>query len=59
MIHLIRYAREHGVTHFTAAIHVSNARVMHMVKRSGLPYSREMLEPGTWLVTIDVTKMKA
>jgi RimJ/RimL family protein N-acetyltransferase len=51
---LIRYARTHGVNSFLATVNVSNARIMHIVLRSGLPFERKVLEPGTWEVRIQL-----
>ena len=49
---LIRYARLHGVTTILATVNVSNARILHFIQRSGLPFERKMLEPGTWEIRI-------
>lgn len=49
---LIRYARQHGVMTFIGAIHQSNSVVMKFIRKSGLPFEREMIEPGTFLVKI-------
>jgi hypothetical protein len=51
---LIRYARTHGVQAFLATIHVSNARILRFIQRSGLPFDREILEPGVWKITIQL-----
>jgi acetyltransferase len=49
---LIRYARQHGVKYFTSTIHQSNAKVMKFIRKSGLTFEREMIEPGVFLVRI-------
>jgi GNAT superfamily N-acetyltransferase len=49
---LIRYARQHGVKYFTGTIHQSNAKVMKFIRKSGLHFEREMIEPGVFLVRI-------
>jgi acetyltransferase len=54
-VRLIEYARQHGVQTLIAAIHQSNAGIMKFIRRSGLPFEREMLEPGTMLVKIHLT----
>lgn len=51
-VHLIDYARQHGVLRFDAIVHQSNARIMKFIRRSGLDVEREMLEPGIMLVKI-------
>jgi acetyltransferase len=51
---LVRYAREHGVSAFLATVQVSNARIVHFIKRSGLPFERKMLEPGVWEIRIQL-----
>jgi GNAT superfamily N-acetyltransferase len=55
MEHLGRYAVQHGVTTFIATVHISNARIMHFIRRSGFPYDRKMIEPGTWQVRLHVS----
>ncbi|MCU0488985.1 MAG: GNAT family N-acetyltransferase [Anaerolineales bacterium] len=49
---LILYAQQHGVTTFIGTIHQSNNVVMKFIRKSGLPFEREMIEPGTFLVKI-------
>jgi acetyltransferase len=49
---LIRYARLHGVRYFFGTVHQSNARVMQFIRSSGLSFTREMLEPGVFLIKI-------
>jgi acetyltransferase len=49
---LVRYAADHSVSAFLATIHISNNRIMHFFKKSGLLYERKMLEPGTWEVRV-------
>lgn len=53
-VRLIDYARQHGVQTLVATIHQSNSRIMQFIRRSGLPFDREMLEPGTLLVKIHI-----
>jgi acetyltransferase len=53
---LIDYARQHGIETLIATVHQSNTRVMQFIRRSGLPFDREMLEPGTMLVKIHLTR---
>ncbi len=52
MQRLIRYARAHGVTAFVATVHLSNAVVMSFIQKSGLEFSKKILEPGVWEITI-------
>ena len=52
MIRLLNYARDHGVASFLATIHMSNARIMNFVKRSGFPFERKMIEPGIMQVRV-------
>jgi acetyltransferase len=54
-IRLIDYARQHGVQTLIATVHQSNSRIMKFIRRSGLPFDREVLEPGTMLVKIHLT----
>jgi acetyltransferase len=49
---LILYAQQHGVTMFIGTIHQSNSVVMKFIRKSGLPFEREMIEPGAFLVKI-------
>ena len=52
MHRLVRYAREHGVRAFVATVHTSNLPVMRFIQHSGLPFEKQMLEPGTWEIRI-------
>ena len=52
MSQLVLYARQQGVTYFIGTVHMGNKRVMNFVKRSKLPYTREMVEPGVWEIRI-------
>ncbi len=54
-VRLIDYARQHGVQTLIATVHQSNARIMKFIRRSGLRFEREVLEPGTMLVKIHLT----
>lgn len=54
MDHLIRYARDRGVRAFVATVHLSNAVVMKFIQRSGLTFSRKILEPGVWEIIIQL-----
>jgi RimJ/RimL family protein N-acetyltransferase len=49
---LVRYGRLHGVTGLLATIHMSNTRILHFIQRSGLPFDKKMLEPGTWEILV-------
>jgi acetyltransferase len=49
---LIEYAQQHGVQVFVATVHQSNTRIMKFIRRSGLSFDREVLEPGTLLIKI-------
>ena len=52
MDRLVRYARDHGVRQFLGTIHVSNARIMHFIRRSNYPFSKQMIEPGVWEIRV-------
>jgi RimJ/RimL family protein N-acetyltransferase len=52
MERLVHYARENGVTAFMATVHTTNNRVMRFIQHSGLPFEKEMLEPGVWEIRI-------
>jgi acetyltransferase len=54
MLHLIKYARDHGVDEFVATIHTTNTRIMGFITRSELPYSRTLLEPGVWEIRVEL-----
>ena len=54
MLHLIKYARDHGVDVFIATTHTTNIRIMGFIKRSELPYSRTLLEPGVWEIRVEL-----
>jgi len=45
---LVQYARQQGLRAFVATVQMSNARIMHFIKRSGLRAERKMIEPGVW-----------
>jgi acetyltransferase len=55
-LRLIDYARLHGVRYFFGTVHQSNTRVMQFIRRSGLPFEREIFEPGVFLVKIFLEK---
>lgn len=52
MRHLLHYARVQGIHTIQGTIHVSNDRVMNFIRKSGLVFEKEILEPGVWLVHI-------
>lgn len=52
MQHLVNYARDHGIRYFQATVHMSNSRILNFIAKSGLPYEREMLEPGAWSIRV-------
>jgi acetyltransferase len=54
--HLVGYAVKHGVTTLLATVHISNTRIMHFFKMSGLPFERKVLEPGTWEIRLRLPK---
>jgi acetyltransferase len=56
---LVRYARTHGIHEFAATILTSNMRIMRFVQSSGLPYRREMIEPGVWDIRISLWESEA
>lgn len=45
---LIRYARQQGIELFTGTMWTTNQRILDFVSKSGLPYERNMIEPGVW-----------
>ena len=52
LIKLVKYARQHGIHAFLATVHVSNAQIMHFVRKSGLPAKKIMIEPGVWEIQV-------
>jgi GNAT superfamily N-acetyltransferase len=44
---LVEYACTHGVSHFIAHVHHSNAQIVRFIQRSGLKVERS-LEAGVW-----------
>jgi acetyltransferase len=52
MSRLLKYAQEHGVKEFLGTIHVSNARIMHFIRRGGYPFTKTMIEPGVWEIRV-------
>jgi acetyltransferase len=48
MERLLQYGRQHGVRTLVATVHSSNARILHFIIKSGLPFEKKMLEPGVW-----------
>lgn len=51
---LVKYARSNSVRAFTATIHMTNAKIMGFVKRSGFPFTKKMSEPGVWDVRVSI-----
>lgn len=51
---LIRYASKNGVNQFIGTIHQSNRSVMNLIRHSGFPFEREMIEPGVFFVRIRI-----
>jgi len=48
---LLAYARSHGIRTFVAEINAENERMMHFVRRSGLPVVKRMAE-GVWEIRV-------
>ena len=57
MLHLIRYAKNHGVSAFLANIHVSNDNIMNFIKRGGLSFQKKLIEPGVWEVRVPLQEL--
>lgn len=51
---LVAYARGHGIHAFVASIRYDNVRILHFVRRSGLPTESEM-EDGTLEIRVELT----
>lgn len=51
---LIRYAARHEVTHFVGTVHQSNQKVMSLIRHSGFPFERAMIEPGVFFVKVRI-----
>jgi acetyltransferase len=49
---LLRYARQHGVRTLVGTVLQSNARIMHFIRKSGLAYERDLIEPGVLQVRV-------
>jgi acetyltransferase len=56
MARLLKYAQAHGVKEFLGTIHVSNARIMHFIRRSNFPFTKTMIEPGVWEIRVHLDK---
>ncbi len=54
MNRLFRYAHDHGVAELVATVSLSNAKVMNFIQKSGLQFTKRVLEPGTWEITIPI-----
>lgn len=50
---LTDYAKANGIRAFTATVSAQNARILHFVRRSGLPSERS-LEMGMWEIEIQL-----
>jgi GNAT superfamily N-acetyltransferase len=50
---IVRYARAHGIHTFLAAVHYSNAGILHFIDSSRLPTKRR-LESGAWEIRVDL-----
>jgi acetyltransferase len=48
MKRLLQYGRKHGVRKLVATVHSSNARILRFITKSGLPFEKNLLEPGVW-----------
>lgn len=48
---LLAYAQAHGIRAFTAEINADNDRILHFVRRSGLPAEKRLRE-GVWEVRV-------
>jgi len=58
MLSLIRYACAHGVQAFIATVHNANLGIMQFIRKSGLPFKKELLEPGVWEICVDLTPLR-
>lgn len=56
MTRLVQYAQQHDVHTFIGTILMYNAKVMNFIRGSGLPYERDMIEPGVWDVRVSLPK---
>ena len=56
MRRLIEYARQHGVERLIGTVLMGNNRMLSFIRESGLPYERELLEPGVWQVIVDISR---
>jgi acetyltransferase len=48
---LLEYARSHGIEALQATIHQNNAKILHFIKKGGLPTKRR-LEGGVWQIRV-------
>ena len=55
MDRLLRYAMTQGIHTIQATVHISNARIMNFILKGGLPYEKELLEPGVWIVRMKLS----
>jgi len=55
---LVRYALAHGVRHFLATVHQTNAPIVRFIQRSRLDFDRRMLEPGVWEISIHLGELQ-
>lgn len=53
---LSKYAKEHGVIGFRATVHVSNQRIMYLIKKSKMSFDKKMVEPGIWDLKVWLNK---
>ena len=51
---LLAYARAHGVGVFVAEINAQNERILHFVRRSGLPAEKHWRD-GLWEIHVQIT----
>jgi RimJ/RimL family protein N-acetyltransferase len=51
---LLAYARAHGVGVFVAEINAENERILHFVRRSGLPAEKRW-QDGVWEIHVRIT----
>ena len=49
---LVNYACLHGVQSMLATVHISNLAILNFIRSSGFLFSRKMLEPGVFEITI-------
>ncbi len=55
---LVNYAKEHDIHSFWAIVHPDNRRILHFIRKSGLPIERKEQQDGAWEIQVGLYSQK-